>query len=512
MTPPQRRIVIVAAIAVAATRFLAVARSPWDWDEMLFALAMRHYDVAAHHPHPPGFPLFIAAGHLFGSLQVVVVLASMAIFPAMFFLCRALGMTFRTSVLASLLLAFFPNVWLYGGTSFSDVPSMVLAILAAALLLRGRGAIAAAIGIGFRPQNLLMALAPALRGKARHIVIAILIVAVSYGAAIWLTGPDRYFRALREHQQYIAATDSFLSPARPPLWRLADDFFVRPYRQLVLNVAVALLALFGLRRKPWTAIAIFAPFALFAWLFLDHNSVSRFSIGYMPLIAILAAEGLPRRLDVYIAAVMIAFTMVWMWPALTVVRTTVAPPVAAMQSIPRDATVYVHKELMPYADYVLPSTRRIEVGEAGVPTPWTEQREAFFVVEGGSTFSRPHNALWNIARRRYFDVTVLPLRTRIDYVSGWGSWDDAARWMASTRAIARLPDVGGDAHFFISLHVPRAANVRVTLNGVVIERTRAAGPYLDRALRVPSRGTNELVIESDVPLRLERLEWSRITA
>ena len=32
----------------------------WDWDEALFAAALRHYNVADHNPHPPGFPLFIA--------------------------------------------------------------------------------------------------------------------------------------------------------------------------------------------------------------------------------------------------------------------------------------------------------------------------------------------------------------------------------------------------------------------------------------------------------------------
>ena len=51
----------------------------WDWDEALFCLGMRSYDVTNHHPHPPGFPVFIATAKLlrliipsdFRALQVI---------------------------------------------------------------------------------------------------------------------------------------------------------------------------------------------------------------------------------------------------------------------------------------------------------------------------------------------------------------------------------------------------------------------------------------------------------
>ena len=59
LTRRQRTLLIAVTLATAVTRWLALAKTPWDWDEMLFMLAMRDYDVAAHHPHPPGFPLWI---------------------------------------------------------------------------------------------------------------------------------------------------------------------------------------------------------------------------------------------------------------------------------------------------------------------------------------------------------------------------------------------------------------------------------------------------------------------
>src|SRR2546423_408009 len=53
-----------ASACVALTRIPALSRSLWDWDEALFCFAMQDYDVAAYRPHPPGFPLFVAAARV----------------------------------------------------------------------------------------------------------------------------------------------------------------------------------------------------------------------------------------------------------------------------------------------------------------------------------------------------------------------------------------------------------------------------------------------------------------
>ena len=60
----QRIVFWTTAVVCAASRFLAMARSMWDWDEALFSLGMRSYDVTLHHPHPPGFPVYIAIGKI----------------------------------------------------------------------------------------------------------------------------------------------------------------------------------------------------------------------------------------------------------------------------------------------------------------------------------------------------------------------------------------------------------------------------------------------------------------
>ena len=100
---------------------------------------------AQHQPHPPGFPLYILAAKIvrpfvptnFARCQTVTFLAACALFPLAFSLARELRFSFVTSYLGALLFVFFPNVWFYGGTAFSDIAGTAAAIAAAWLLFRG---------------------------------------------------------------------------------------------------------------------------------------------------------------------------------------------------------------------------------------------------------------------------------------------------------------------------------------------------------------------------------------
>ncbi|HKR63622.1 MAG TPA: hypothetical protein VJZ00_07815 [Thermoanaerobaculia bacterium] len=421
------------SIFVALTRWPAISRTVWDWDEALFALALRDYDVTMHHPHPPGFPLFIAAAKLipldaFHALQFVTVLSSLFVFPAMFFLARELRATPFASMSAGLLLAFFPNVWFFGGTAFSDVPSMVLALVACALLLRGRrgdaallaGCVVLGIAAGFRPQNLIIGCAPFLAAfvsRRRTALLGgfviVLIIAASYGTAASLSGGwSAYRETLARHERYIREVDSFLAPLRPGLVQVADDFFFWPYRAPVINVAVTLLAFVGfVRKRPWLVIAIYAPFLLFAWLYLDFHSASRFSIGYMPLYAMLAAEGIPRRGGAIVLGAFVAIMIIWTWPALRVVHTTLSPPVAAIEALPREGVVYVDERLAAHAELLIPNRERrvVKVTPGLVLEPNTLLlREGASIAPGARSFKRERARLEEIARARYFETSVVP--------------------------------------------------------------------------------------------------------
>jgi transmembrane protein TMEM260 (protein O-mannosyltransferase) len=65
-----RRVALVAAAAAVVTRVPFAARRLWDHDSVQFALGVEKYDLAAHHPHPPGYPLYIAVLKLLAVLGV----------------------------------------------------------------------------------------------------------------------------------------------------------------------------------------------------------------------------------------------------------------------------------------------------------------------------------------------------------------------------------------------------------------------------------------------------------
>jgi hypothetical protein len=514
--------VIAASLVAALSRVFALARTPWDWDELLFMRALDHFDVASHRPHPPGFPLFIGAAKIiralgagdFHALQALNFIAAIAIVPATVFLCRELRMRTSTSIAAALLLAFFPNVWVYGGGAFSDVPSMTLIVLAIALLFAGcrsprmylAGALMLAISAGVRPQNLLVGFAPfviaSMFRKWRDRIVAVVMITIvvggSYAIAAWLTGWSQYREALQMHRAYIVRVDSFLSPTRPALWRVFVSFFVMPYRAPVINAIVTVLAVIGIlrRRLPaLLALAAFGPLCIFSWLMLDHFSASRFSIGYAPLIAILAAEGV----GVLSIAVVIAM-IVWTWPALAELRTT-SPPVAAMETIPPGATVYVDDALLPFAQWYL-ANHRIE---PATQMPAVFGEVSYWFHENESRV--PKRRLWDIVRHRYFDVAASKGDAPIAFGDGWygeeRSGGQSWQWM-SGHSVATLPPMSGSAQLSMRLYAPiealgGPAHVTVRVNGKVVDDFVMHSSDIAREIVVRAHGDrpNELTIDTD---------------
>jgi hypothetical protein len=343
---------LVLTLVVAVSRLLALSKTMWDWDEALFASALRDYDVVSHHPHPPGFPLFILAAKMvrfafhsdFRALQSIVLAGALLLFPLLFAFARELRLPFLTAAGGALLYVFLPNVWFYGGTAFSDIPANAILLAACTLLLRGcrsrrsyfAGALLLGLAAGFRPQTLLMGCAVSLlasfvrltdvtagdlRGRLRDffavIAIGALAASLPYAGAAYLSTnpPHGYLDSCAALRQYVRKVDSFLNPERPPLRALFVNFLVRPMRAgrisfVVSGLAALALLLHGLgalralrhgracrcdrcgRHRGGSigmVVLTFLPFALFAWLMLDPLSVSRYSTAYVALHALLAA-------------------------------------------------------------------------------------------------------------------------------------------------------------------------------------------------------------------------------
>jgi hypothetical protein len=572
MSSRERTIVIAVALVCAATRFLALARSLWEWDEALLVLGMRDYDVAVHHPHPPGFPVYIALGKLlrlviasdFRALQTINIVAGMLVFPAVYFFARELRFRFSIAVMAGALFAFFPNVWFFGGTAFSDVPSVVLVLFAVTYMLRGAenrndywlGTFLLALAIGIRPQNILVGLIPGIYATRRRrphesavaLLIGVLVVGAAFGGAIYATGStEKFVEAIRGHSEYISRVDSWRNPERPPMWRLLDRFFVKQYQSPLLGVLSTIFVIVSAagsireRSRPMLFnVLAFLPFALFAWAMLDRHSVSRFSIAYQPMFALLVADGLQRTGRKYaplLAAALVAAFAVYTIPALS---NEVAPSIQAARTVPqmvnpRSARLYVGHTMSKFVDLVTPRFPYTRVVDDRV-MPLSTSRPAWVLSEltkggeGGFVFRRERGNLWNIARRHYFGIKLQPLEQYPRFLSGWYAAENTDihewRWMGA-RSVMLLPPAGEQT--LLRIHLSPAnelANqhpaVTIKLNGVVLDQARISGDF-DRDYRVkaaPNGLPNVLELTTDktvtpsgdtrvLGLKLRELGWGQ---
>jgi hypothetical protein len=573
----ERRIVLALSIAIALTRLLAIAHSLFDWDEGLFSLGVRDYDVTDHRPHPPGYPLFILAAKAialtgldaFRSVQVVVVLGALFVFPAVYFLARELGFDFPTSAAGAAVYAFLPNVWIYGGTAFSDVPATTVVLFACALLLRGRrdarayiaGAVLLGIAVGIRPANLLVGAVPALlatwaqvRAKSYRSVAAAMflgaaIVAASYaGAALASRGVQDYIRMVQEQSKYVRDVDSWRNPGRPSLYEAAKLFILWPFwHKDVLNalaIGATMSAVWAIARRrtaPLLTLAIFTPLAVTSWLNLDIATTARYAIGYMAAHALLCADGFRlfgRKVQIALCTAMVLVFIGWTWPALRWQRTYDAPPAAALQwaraNVPASTPLWVYDGFGPLSDYILAERRPhfftevedIPLGAEGWVVDWRAR-------DGGHDFVRPHPILWRVLRRRNFEASVSPANRLIRFGDGWyhteGTGARAYRWMKK-EGVVLLPSTRGPGTLSLrgELHdaLPSPPTLEVRWNGQTVDRFTAPGSTVERSWTLTSRGDapNELrIITSatlvpaqhgnsidtrELGLRLDRLSWT----
>lgn len=584
MTPLQKRVFVVLAVLIALTRLLAIARTLFDWDEALFATALREYDVVNHRPHPPGYPLFILAAKLpyllgveeFRSIQTVVVLGAMLLFPALYLLGRELGFGFTTAAAGAAIFTFLPNVWIYGGTGFSDVPGAAVVLFACALLLRGRtdrraylfGAIVLGVAAGMRPAALLIGAVPALlatyhRLRARDFLAVIggailgaAIVAGSYLGAAWATSSvSAYLDAVEGQSKWVREVDSWRNPGRAPLHEVAKQFFLWPVKQqgqmggfVFLGLIALFAAVFKKRKPALLTFAMFAPFAITAWLNLDVEAAGRYAIPYLAGYALLAADGLSIiarhrvRVQSVLAAMVILVFAIWTWPALTLQRTSDPPPTAALmwikRNVPPETTAYIHGGVAPQADYVVPQRTtywdKPEDVSALAGDAWLLDLK---IVPGGHNFVWPRsNPLWKILRRRNFEASLSRVASFIRFGPEWhneeGSGVDTFRWMPAT-ATATLPAVRGNGKLHMRLYVPidtlpAPPQIEVMMNGAVIERFTGTPAIIEKNWIVPSRqgAVNELRITTsgvvnparlggstdsrDLGLRVDALSWTPV--
>jgi len=117
----HRRAALAAAAVAVLVRLPFAAHRMWDHDSVQFALGVEKYDLAAHHPHPPGYPLYIGLLKLLAALGIdplhgMVALAILggALGAGCIVLVVSRLSGLRAAVFAAALYIFNPLLWFYG--------------------------------------------------------------------------------------------------------------------------------------------------------------------------------------------------------------------------------------------------------------------------------------------------------------------------------------------------------------------------------------------------------------
>jgi hypothetical protein len=313
-----------------------------DVDSINFALGVRHFDVAQHQPHPPGYPVFIAVAK-----AVNVVTGSEV---RTFALIGIIALTAATFALFRLFVAFDPvdanaEFWAFSATALaisaplfwitasrplSDAPGLAAALGIQALTLSAAttggltfAAFLAGLGIGVRSQILwlcvpLIAFAyvgrvlvdpPARRvpkDPAHVLRHARIIVAFIVGALVWaiplvmLTGgPRGYIRAV-QNQGSEDLTNIVMLWTTHTVREVALALyyaFIAPWALTPVAVIVLVLAAVGtvqiLRRRPSALLLLavaFGPYLVFDLVF-QETITTRYSLPLVVPLAYLAVRG-----------------------------------------------------------------------------------------------------------------------------------------------------------------------------------------------------------------------------
>ena len=373
--------------AVAASRFFALAHSPGEIDEAIFAGAVTHFDLFDLSPQAPGFPVWILIGRVllpfcvtpFNALATASTLLAACSVPALYVWGRRV--VGGWAALAGVVFAFaLPVVWVNGGRAFSDTPATALFLGALACLAtaeerrspnqtRWRDLVAArrarllglaagllaAAGFGVRP-HLILAFFPALllsmvRLMARHEradAAWTFGLSAFAGTAAWFAwlfaeagGAPGLFASLSERAGFRA--HAF---ATGTVGSLLDSFLVRDFlswRRALVVLAVAALGLGALavrsRRRVLDLVLVLLP-SFFSLWFLHSRAMSRYSVPFVLVLGLAVGAGLEallRRGVLAFGAAGLAglFLAREAWPAVRTSAREETPPIAALRSLER---------------------------------------------------------------------------------------------------------------------------------------------------------------------------------
>jgi hypothetical protein len=288
----------VAAVVAVLVRIPFAARRMWDHDSIQFALGVERYDLAAHHPHPPGYPLYIAILKLFrmagveplqGMVALAILAGGVGAAAILLLATRLSGGKMAVGIFAAALFATDPLLWFYGELPLLYAVEGGLAVVIAAAVLRmgeGRAAFYGAVAlfalVGGLRQSTMVLLAPLfLYGvwrawRAGRLPLPRIALGAALGLGLVLAwfvplcqqagGYAEYRRIGAEHFRTLLPATSILYGAGWGALEHNLEVLTKWTLQGILPGALALLGLFlvsvGLaprrRREPFSAVRVHA--------------------------------------------------------------------------------------------------------------------------------------------------------------------------------------------------------------------------------------------------------------
>jgi len=262
----NRELLIIAVVAFFL-RLLFI--SPWleDWDSVQFVLALNHYSVSEHLPHPPGYPLYILLGKLFtlifsdGALALTImstVFGSLTVIP-LFLLAKEM-FDKKVALLSSLLFIVTPIHWTLSEVVLTNIPGQFFLVTLTYFLYKYRHSFKGVLlvsflfglmlGIRFTELPIIISLITLVLITKRDLKLVFLtIISFLCGLLIWIipliyiTGPDKFLSSFSFIANYIFKHDS-LGLANITALGVIRKRFLNYFNLLTFSYTIPLLLTF----------------------------------------------------------------------------------------------------------------------------------------------------------------------------------------------------------------------------------------------------------------------------
>jgi hypothetical protein len=300
---------LLGAAIVLALRLATLPRTPWESDEILFLQAVRDFDPARYHPHPPGYPLFVFLGKLvnavlgdpFASLVTVSVISCVVGFVALTVAFRRITDDRDVAVAGALIFYCSAGMLVHGSLAMADAAAIAFLALTFAAEHPAAIGIFASAAIGCRPQlaiPLLPALAILFFYQKRKLLLfgAFTVMSLLWFVPLMIEAGGWSGLVAYEVRQaaYVAQHDAVKSRGAMSLASVAVRFVAHPWGSKWVTLPLFLCVVLGVRRVRWSprlvALAAFTVVHLgFAILTMDPADGVRYALPAYMMVALLAA-------------------------------------------------------------------------------------------------------------------------------------------------------------------------------------------------------------------------------